>query len=221
MIKKTDNIELQSLPNVDVVLHCLTLVESISLQQEKSSYFGFIGKVLDQVSNLDRNQIDKITIQDAVSILVYYRMFFWSDMDISESPKLAPSDFIGEYGKDVNKDTHINIGDYRFSPFISLKKAIEAETYCNTLGDIKNLRFYIMGAGCTKSLKDGVDTIKALMANSEDIGLLKEYDALIGEPSNIKLSLVDGSNRIAILSEHGGGLIALPFQASLFTSFGL
>jgi hypothetical protein len=142
-------------------------------------------------------------------------------MEITDPPVLSPSDFIGSFDEDLSKDSkYITIGEYRFTPFISLGKAIEAENYCNTLGEIRNLRFYIMGAGCTKTLKDGVDTIKALMANSEDIGLLKQYDELIEEVSNIKLSLTD-NNKISIVCEHGGERIALPFQGSLFLSFGL
>ena len=221
MQKKTDNIQLQSLPKVEVVLSCLTLMDAISLQQSKSSYFGFIRKAIYEISNLDDRQLDEISIQDAISLLVYYRMYFWDDMDITESPVLKPSDFIGSFNKEVKKDIFITIKDYNFSPYITLKKAIDAETYCNTLGDIKNLRFYILGAVCTKTLKHGVDTMKSLNANSEDIGLLKQYDVLIGEISNIVLSLTDSSNKISIICEQGGGLVALPFQGSLFTSFGL
>ena len=221
MQKKTDSIELQSLPKVEVVLSCLTLMEAISLQQEKSSYFGFIRKSLYEISNLDDRQLDEISIQDAISLLVYYRMYFWDDMDITESPVLKPSDFIGSFNQEVKKDVYITIKNYRFTPYITLKKAIDAETYCNTMGDIKNLRFYILGAGCIKTLKDGVDTIKSLNADSKDIGLLKQYDALVGELSNVVLSLTDSSNKISIICEQGGGLVALPFQGSLFTSFGL
>ncbi len=221
MLKKTDSIEIQSLPNTDVVLTCLTLMESISLQQERSSYFGFIYTALNKISNLDEKQLGQITIQDAIALLVYYRMYFWDDTDITEEPVLKPSDFIDKYNKEMKKDTTITIKEYRFTPFITLKKAIEAENFCNSYGDIQNLRFYVLGAGCTKTLKDGVDTMKALQANSEDIGLLKQYDALIGELSNITLSLTHDSNKIAIIAEHGGERIALPFQGSLFTSFGL
>ena len=221
MQNKTNSIEIQSLPNTDVVLKCLTLMDSISLQQKRTSYFGFIREVLVEISNLDDRQLDRITIQDAIGLLVYYRMYFWDDMDITEDPVLGPSDFIGTYNKEINKDITISIREYRFTPFITLKKAIDAENFCNTYGDIENLRFYIMGAGCTKNLKDGVDTIKSLMANSKDIGLIKQYDVLIGELSNITLSLMHSSNKIAIVAEQGGEPIALPFQGSLFTSFGL
>ena len=221
MQKKTDSILLQSLPNSEVILSCLTLMDAISLQQEKSSYFGFIRKAIYEISNLDDRQLDEISIQDAISLLVYYRMYFWGDMDITESPVLKPSDFIGSFNKEIDKDVFINIGEYRFTPYIKLKQAIDAEVYCNTMGDIKNLRFYILGAGCTKTLKDGVDTMKLLNADSEDIGLLKQYDILIGELSNITLSLTDSSNKISIVCEQGGGFVALPFQGSLFTSFGL
>ncbi len=220
--KKSEALEIQSLPNVDVILECLTLIQSIELQQQKSSYFGFIHKALSEITNLDPAQLERITIQDAIALLVYYRMYFWDDMDITESPILKPSDFIGKYDKEQNKDSkYITINNYRFSPFITLKSAIEAENYCTSMGDISNLRFYIMGAGCTKTLKDGVDSITSLMATSEDIGLLKQYDAMIEEVSNIRLCLTHSSNKISIVCENGGELIALPFQGSLFLSFGL
>jgi len=221
-MRKTDSIKIQSLPKEEVRLTCLTLVESVNLMQERSSYFGFIKLVLLKISNLDNVQVENMTIQDAIALIVYYRMYFWDDEIITESPALCPSDFIGGYDDEIKRDElFIRIGDYRFTPFITVKKAIEAELFCQSSGDIKNLRFYILGSGCTKTIKDGVDTIMSLMANSKDIGLLKQYDSLVGELSNITLTLTHDSGKISIISENGGEPIALPFQGSLLLSFGL
>lgn len=222
-MNKTAEIEIQSLPKFGVVLHRLTLMESISLARQKTDYFGFLKRVISEISNLDEMQTDHITIQDAIALTVFYRMYFWSDLVISDETNLRPSDFIGSYDKEENIDNvTIRIGDYRFSPKITLKKAVDAERYCASLGDIENLRFYIMGAGCTrKGIKDGIDTIMSLMDDSDDIGLLLAYNELIGTLSNITLSFMDGDGKISIISEKGGERYSLPFRGSRFFTFGI
>ncbi|NOR58049.1 MAG: hypothetical protein GQ474_05950 [Sulfurimonas sp.] len=221
-MNKTQAIKLQSLGEHDVFLHRLTLVESISLSRQKDSYFGFLQRVVTEISTLDPMQIERMTIQDAIALTVYYRMYFWNDMSITEGESLSPSNFIGAYSDELKEDSFIiNIGEYRFSPFISLRDAIDAERYALSVGDIDNIRFYIMGAGCTrKGYKDGVDTLLSLMDGTDDVGLLLQYDKMISEISNINLTFMQGEGKISILTQ-GGEPMALPFWGSRFFSFGI
>ncbi|MFT7880430.1 MAG: hypothetical protein ABXS91_08560 [Sulfurimonas sp.] len=222
MTTKTEEILLQSIPKFGVILKRLTLMESINLSKQKTDYFGFLKRVIESISNLDEMQIANITIQDAIAMTVYYRMYFWGDMEISDNGGLSPSDFIRSCGSEEIDKSTVRIGDYRFSPAIRMKDAIDAERYCASVGDIANLRFYIMGAGCTrKGVKDGIDTIKSLMDDSNDIGALLAYNELIGTLSNIELSFMDGDGKISIVAEKGGERFALPFRGSRFFTFGI
>lgn len=221
-MNKTDPLKIQSLANVDVILKRMTLIESMELAKQKSNYFGFLHKVVMQISNLDEMQINQMTIQDAIALTVYYRMYFWNDMVISDDAGLSPSNFIGNYEEANKESTFIKIGDYRFSPFITMKDAIEAEVYCSSMSDLPNLRFYIMGAGCTrKGIKDGIDTITGLMDGSEDIGTLLQYDSMIASLSNINLTFMSGDGKISILTQGGDERYALPFWGSRFFTFGI
>jgi len=220
-MNKTESILLQSLPKYEVVLKRLTLIESINLSKKKSGYFSYLKKVVKNISNLDDRQINSITIQDAISLTVFYRMYFWDDAIISDDANLSPSDFINK-APDEESIKQIRIGDYVFTPKILMKDAIDAETYCGSLGDIENLRFYILGAGCTRSgVKDGVNTLLSLMDSSEDVGLLIKYDNMIGDISSIKLTFLGEDAKISLLAEKGGEQYALPFHPSRFFTFGI
>lgn len=223
-INKTEPILIQSLPKNETVLHRLTLMESIDLSKKKTSYFGYLKDVVLAISNIDEMQMKFLSIQDAIALTVYYRMYFWDDMPVTEEPELKPSDFIGGCDMKFDKDASIvKIGDFRFSPMITMDKAIEAERFCASMNDIPNLRFYIIGAGCTKSVKDGIDAIKSIMDGSKEVGTLIKLDSMMGTLSNISLTMLSEDGKIAILSNGQGGeeRYALPFRGSRFLAFGI
>lgn len=228
MIDRTPPLKIQSLPKAEVILIRLTLMDSIELSKKKEGHFAYLRRVLVKISNLDPKQIGLITFQDAVSLVIYYNMYFWGDSPISTDGNLMPSDFIGSVDEEIDKkSTFVVMGEerYRFSPFILLTDAIKAETQAVTRNDTDNIRFYLFAAGCQKSLSAGVKTIMSLKDSSEDIGLLLAYNDLIGRVSNVTVTLLDDNEEnksgVSVFADKGGERYALPFLRSRFLTFGI
>ncbi|MGW8169638.1 MAG: hypothetical protein ACWGHH_06505 [Sulfurovaceae bacterium] len=216
-MRKTNEITLQSIEKT-ISLRCLTVKEVGNLTTLKDGFFSVIKEVLQKISQLKDADFNRITMQDAVALVVYYRAFFWDNYEVSDDPILYPSDFIStKENIELNKTYRVQELEYRAN--ISLNRAIQAEDFARASGDIKNLRYYLMGAGYIGELKDGVDAILGAYADALMLGELIEYNEAIKSISPITLDLLDSSEKIVLLANGGSSLVALPFRSSRFFSF--
>lgn len=227
-MKQTVPIALASLPNQEVVLTCLTVKETEEILAYQDSYFQYIFEILDKVSNLARKDIEKLYLGEAFALLIYYRMYFWDDIPIASvdgengEVDLLPSDFIGgEEGIDAG--TEYKIGEYKFTPFITLNKAITAERMAlrNPQTASKHLKTYVLASGCTKSLQHGIKAIEEAHVTPDTLGALKSLSDDVGRLSSCTIDLLSSDGKINVVANKGGELYALGFRGSQFFSFWL
>lgn len=220
--RESEPIELSSAEGVDVVLNCLTVEKAESLLSKKNRYFQYIFDILKEVSNLGDQQLKKLSIQDSISLLVYYRMYFWDDAEVATGANgkpISPSDFI-RAEEDSGKKQYFKVGNkYTFSPIITLGDAISAEKLALQSGDYKgNLRRYIIAAGCTKGIEAGLETLNDLEANAETLGQYIRYNEALSKVSPVQVDFMHKDGAIMIVTQ-GGEPTALPFRGSIFFTF--
>lgn len=226
-MKRTLPIDLASLPKSEVVLTCLTVKETEEILAYKDSYFRYIFEILDKVSNLSRKELEHLYLGEAFALLIYYRMYFWDDIPIAsvdgengEVVDLLPSDFIGTE-ENVGAGTEYKIGEYKFTPFITLGMAIAAERMAlrNPKTASKHLKTYVLASGCTKSLQHGIKAIEEAHVTPVTLGALKTLSDDVGRLSPCTIDLLSSDGKINVVANKGGELYALGFRGSQFFSF--
>jgi len=214
------NISLSSLKDTNVSLHSLTVSEAEKLLRSPMPYFIYIRKILEKITNLNQKELDNVSIQDAMSVLVYYRMVFWGDEEIAKTEdgsSIKPSDFIGTEEKE---DDTIEIGGYLFSPIITLANAIIAEEKAMKSSSYKdNLRLFVLGAGCKGGVDKGIKVMTSIDASPESLGNMIAYTNAIKTQSSINIDMIHPSLKIMIETQGGEPIMALGFRASLFFAF--
>ena len=91
--------------------------------------------------------------------------------------------------------------------------AIQSGDYVN------NIRRYVLGAGCKKGVKDGIDTLDNIEANATSLGQFEAYREEIKKHSSIRVDMMHPSNTIVIETQGGEPIVALGFRGSLFFAF--
>lgn len=221
MNQKTDTITLNSVPNFNIEMNSISIIESVAIakQMDKLGLYEHIAVILQQVSNLDRRQIDNMLFQDAIALLLYHRMYFWDNFKLVESPELTPRDFI--HAEEVEDEVITKIGKYRFTNKITLANAINAENFANKKGHPDYLNFYIMASGCTKSLEKGAETIMSLQDTEKDKDALYMYAHQLALVGNVKVNLILDTEKINIVAREELGDFALGFHDSRIFEYGL
>ncbi len=150
-IRTSNGIELKVRP--------LTVRESISVLQEKETKtpFNFIKHILQQITTLQNNEIEIIDLSDAITIILFYRINFFDNLELSTSPSILPTNFINSNFNPNAED--IKIGDFKYTPKITLSQANDAYLFSKTQGDSDLLTLYLIASCSDKILKESVDNI--------------------------------------------------------------
>jgi hypothetical protein len=217
---------IESLDNFRVQIKQFTLIGAIRFMGNMNSELPLsqLHHFLLKATNIDDRQVKQISLQDAITILISYRMFFDNIFPIVEHPKILASDLL-QHEKRTPPET-ILIGDYRFTPKLSLSNAIEAESTAHQRGDSHFLAYYLIAMSCTKGFKEGWETLLSLQDDAIGRGQIIHYNQEFGNIGVAKLDLLKDSVRggkiykdLSILT--GGDAIAIGFQGSNLLIFGL
>ena len=187
--------------------------------------FLMLRETIESISNIPNNVLDKITIQDAISIIAFYRKTFYGDDEVATGYNV--SDFIRPNKNKIDKKTRIDINGRGFTPYIPLSRAIQAEEYAVQTG--LDIKYFILGAGAIElsAIDGGLHILQSPKTNQirEEI---ESYNSMISRIGNTSISLYNGvgtydnktkdDTRIKLLSVGRGGkeLVALNFQSAFF-----
>jgi hypothetical protein len=191
--------------------------------------FQFIYNVMIKITNLEQKDLEKITVQDAVSLMIYYKATFENNIAIGEieDGDLLATDFIIERKKQVDKKEVVKIKGKNFSPFLVLSKAIEAEKMALAVNgnELAYLSLYAFGACYVGRVRDGVNHI----LNTPDLDIqqgLNQLNEMIGRVGAIRIGFpkFKGRRRFSIIAQKSDGeevrAYALPFQDTHFYDYG-
>ena len=194
------------------------------------SPFAMVKIALEEITDLTEKEFKIITLQEAITLLFYYRLKLYSNEPIDGLGNL-PKDYTKRLDNSLtDKKTTIEINKQLFTPFIPLNRAIEAEKYAIDTNRSHELRYFILGAGYINgSAVDGGLHIINSPKNNELRSELIAYNESIKQVSNINLSVYNGVGtyedkkpddiRIKLLSTPKGGnepIVALNFQEVFF-----
>lgn len=192
--------------------------------------FQFIYIVLSKISDLSEKDLEKIIVQDAVALLLYYKATFDGNKVIGDTidGELLPTDFSVRKESEIEKDVTIEINGKNFTPFLTLKRAVEAEKMALGVNgnELAYLSLYTFGACYVGSVKEGVNHV---LHHTSSIEAQKQLDALneaLGKVSSIHIGFpkFQGRRRFNIIahkeSEKEVRAYALPFQETDFYRFG-
>jgi len=193
------------------------------------SPFAMLKVALEEITDLTEDEFGIITLQEALTLLFYYRLKLYGDEPIDGFGNL-PKDYTKKLNDSLtDKKTTITINKQDFTPFIPFSRAIEAEKYAIDTNRSHELRYFILGAGFVNgsSVDGGLHIINS-PKNNELRSELIAYNELIKQVSNINLSVYNGVGthedkkpddiRIKLLSTPKGGEepVALNFQSVFF-----
>ena len=155
---KTTELEINSL-DTPVVLTELTPRQAmeIGILSKAIPVFQFIYTVMQKISNLNQENLEKITVQDAVSLMIYYKATFEDNVEIGKD--LLATDFIVREKEEIEKDETVSIVGKSFTPFLILSKAIEAEKMALSVNgnELAYLSLYAFGACYVGKVREGVN----------------------------------------------------------------
>lgn len=194
------NKETLEVDDLKFTIKSLNMKQSLDLQkqQEKMNFFEFVENFIEKTTTLDKRQISSMKFQVAIAIMVYHRFYFWDNLEVSSEPVLKPKDFLGS---EDYKEEFVTIGDYRFSNIATLEQMKNAEKLCYLNGELEYLNFYLLGALCQKSLKEGYETLlNRIEHNEENRALIKQLNNNVGLISNVTLDLLQSSEKLGIIS---------------------
>lgn len=195
----------------------------------KDKPFLSIHNILKAVSNIDKLSLQEISIQEAISIVVAYRMMSFNNHPMtSDASPLYPADFLIEYDDNYVRDGQLvsiesrDYGRVRFNPYITLANAIKAERDALIAQKTEMLGLFVLGAGCIfeSSTKSNVVIGREVLLNmeysDENIASLNTLNLLLSSVSNIEISLFQGINdmRVLIAARKEGGSYVIPFRGS-------
>ena len=162
----------------------------------------------------------KISLQDAIHVMAYYRATTWRDVPIYEYNKevVNPSAIIKEEYNIVKK--FVNIKGKTFSNKILLNNAIRAEEMVLSIGGNEFDKFseYIISASCVDGVEVGYQILSSVKSNPDELGALFELENNISSYSAITLLLNNDNNRPISLLTQTEPYKEFPFQPSLLLS---
>ena len=192
--------------------------------------FAMLKVALEEITDLTEDEFRIITLQEALTLLFYYRLKLYGDEPIDGFGNL-PKDYTKKLNDSLtDKKTIITVNKQDFTPFIPFNRAIEDEKYALDTNRSHELRYFILGAGyISGSVVDGGLHIINSPKSNELRSELVAYNELVKQVSNINLSVCNGVGthedkkpddiRIKLLSTPKGGnesVVALNFQSVFF-----
>jgi hypothetical protein len=218
-------ITLDSIGDFKVSMTQLTLIKAVRIMADSQITLPLkrVHNFILKVTNLDEQHLTKISLQDAIFLVVYYRMQFSNTFPIVEHPRILASDLIHS---SENKGSLILIGEFRFNSQIPLLKAIEAEQIAYSRGDSHILSFYIIAMSCLKGFELGWKTLIEMKDDEHGRGQIVMFNQSFNE-GKVKLDLLregkEGNRITKSLSLIAGGAAnnAVGFHASNLLSYGI
>ena len=216
---------LESIGDFKVSLTQLNLIKAIRLMADSQITLPLkrVHDFILKVTNLDEQHLAKISLQDAIFLVVYYRMQFSNTFPIVENPRILASDLIhnGE-----SKGSLILVGEFRFNSNLPLLKAIEAEQIAYSRGDSHILSFYLIAMSCLKGFEIGWNTLINMKDDEHGRGQIVMFNQAFNE-GKVKLDLLregkEGNRITKSLSLLTGGAAnnAVGFHTSNLLTFGI
>lgn len=173
---------------------------------------------------LKKDDVSDILIQDAFYYLLKFRMetFPTEEITTSGDTVLLALNFVHKRDE-VNKHTTITINGVRYSPFITIGKALSAESFAISRSDYSNLFLYIVASGISSgNVYKGIENIFNATYNKELVDSLNTFYEVFERIGSVKIRLnalfnIDNQDerKIAILSNlslGGDAIIAVPFR---------
>lgn len=206
----------------------LSLLESINLSRLKKEtpQFAFLELMLEKISNVD---VGAVSLQDAILILLYYRVFFF------ENEALGTYKYTGSDKKinitnihclDAMRDCKINhvemlINEEYFKTEILLADCLKAEFEATKDRKINLINLYIIASSCSSGFYKGKQSIIVNSKyNYNFINELINYNQALSKVHNIGLDLIESYSKINIettvyLNEKEGSCrMVIPFLFS-------
>jgi len=191
--------------------------------------FAMIKIALTQITDLTEDEFKKLTIQEAITLLFYYRLKLFPT-DKMDGNNNLPADYSKKLKNSLTDRTKtISVNGKSFTPFIPLDRAIEAEAHAIDSGRGHDVVYFLLGAGfISGGYAEGALHILNSPMDANTKSDLIAYNELIRQVSNINLSIYNGGDmyvktpddiRIKILSTPKGGnepVSALNFQEIFF-----
>jgi len=195
----THNLEIRDLK---LTIEPLKFKDSLQFAKnsDKLNFFEFVKMFLDKITSLDNRQINDMLFQDAITILVYYRMLFFDNESLTDDGETTPKSFLTQ--KPDYKEKIIEIGGYRFTNLITLGKIADAEKFCYLNKSFDFMGLFLMMAGCLKSLQTGKNILFDNAIDTQEFReQVKQLDYLIGSVSNTRVSLLFDLENVSIVSD--------------------
>jgi len=190
-----------------IILKPLSFKKSLSFAKnsDKINFFEFVKKFLDEVTSLDFREIDELLFQDAISIMIYYRMLFFDNEPLSDDG-ITPKDFLMQ--KPNYDEKIMEIGGFRFTNLITLKKMAEAERFCYLNKEPEFMGVYLLCGACLKSLGKGKEILIDNAIDSKEFReQIKTLNFLIGSVSHTKIDLLFNLENISIVNQNQQALV--------------
>jgi len=167
---------------------------------DKLNFFEFVKQFLDEVTSLDKRQINDILFQDAITILTYYRMLFFDNEPLTDDGETTPKNFLTQ--KPDYEEKIIEIKGFRFTNLITLSKIADAEKFCFLNKGAEYMGLYLMMAGCLKSLNKGKEILFDNAIDTKEFReQIKQLDYIIGSVSHTRVDLLFDLENISIVSD--------------------
>lgn len=198
--------------NLKFKIRSLTFLESLSFSKKSKNlkFYKFLKEFILLVTTLDDRQVSEMLIQDAISIILFYKMTFWDNVELVEG--VTPRDLL--FQNVDYKEEFVNFQGYRFTNFITIDRAIKAEELCYARGKFEYESFYILASSCTKKVSNGIDI---LIENSEDSeetrNTIKLINYNISKVSHAKIDLIADFENVSCITQDN---IAVVLQQEFF-----
>ena len=187
--------------DIEFKIRPLTFRESLQFAKKKDSisFYQFVKEFLLVTTTLDEYKIDDMLLQDCISIMVFYKMLFWGNEEITKN--LTPKSFLTQTPNYEEKI--ITFGGYRFTNLLKMSQVIQAEQIAYSRRDIELKNLYILASSCMKDLQSG---IKVIVEDSEDNKEFREFITQLNDNislvSHTKIDLLLDFENLSIGSEN-------------------
>jgi hypothetical protein len=221
-------LQLSSIPDFVIIVNQFSFIGAIRFESNNATTLPIrkMKNFIEKTTNLDELQINNISLIDALTIVVFYRMTYHDMHPIVENPRIVASDLIRSGAE--QKEKLLVIGDYRFTTALTLQMAIESEDTAYQRADSNLLSYYLIANCCKKGFREGWETL----VNNKDDELIRgqiiAFNQLLGEQGDIKINLLiplQQQNKIeysiSLIQSGGVATNAVGFQHSNICTVGI
>ena len=196
--KKIENITLE-INGKEVELYPLKFKQSLALAQsaEKKNFFVFVEDFIKEASSLDRREIKRLEIRDAIGLMVYHRFYFWDNLEISTDPVVLPSNFLFE--REFKKDK-FSFGSVTFTNYATLEAMQKAEKLCIIERNLDYYNIYLLSA-FAETPKKGVDAILLADDTAEVRNFVTTLNNSIRNNGDVALNFITDLKALHLVSE--------------------